>query len=315
MFSISAWVAIFILSLIVLIRASGFFTNSAEKIGIHFGVPPFIVGVTIVSIGTSLPELVSSVFSVQRGASEIVIGNVVGSNITNIFLVLGVVAIVGERLKISYDLIHVDLPLLVGSAFLLTITVWDRVFSLPEALLSIAGYILYAHYTVHLEREQEHPTLKKDQGKKRLDHKLLVVLVVSVFFVYVGAKYTVESIIKLSEFLDVGKEVIAASAVALGTSLPELMVSATAAKQGKPELAIGNVLGSNIFNAFTVMGVSAMFGSLVIPTSITGFALPLMLGATLLYVFITQDRQITKWEGGLLVIFYIFYIGKLFNKL
>jgi cation:H+ antiporter len=315
MFSISTWVAIFILSLIVLIRASGFFTNSAEKIGIHFGVPPFIVGVTIVSVGTSLPELVSSVFSVQRGASEIVIGNVVGSNITNIFLVLGVVAIVGERLKISYDLVHVDLPLLVGSAFLLTITVWDRVFSLPEALLSIAGYILYAHYTVHLERVNEHSTLKKNQDKKRLDRKLLVVLVVSAVFIYVGAKYTVESIIKLSEFLNVGKEIIAASAVALGTSLPELMVSATAAKQGKPELAIGNVLGSNIFNAFAVMGVSAMFGSLIIPTSITGFALPLMLGATLLYVFITQDRQITKWEGGLLVIFYIFYIGKLFNKL
>jgi cation:H+ antiporter len=93
------------------------------------------------------------------------------------------------------------------------------------------------------------------------------------------------------------------------------MVSATAAKQGKPELAIGNVLGSNIFNAFAVMGVSAMFGPLVIPASITGFTLPLMLGATLLYVFITQDRQITKWEGGLLVIFYVFYIGKLFNKL
>jgi cation:H+ antiporter len=287
------WIAIFIFSLIILIRASGFFTESAEK----------------------LPELVSSVFSVQQGASEIVIGNVLGSNITNIFLVLGVVAILGERMKITYELIHVDLPLLVGSAFLLAMTVWDRVFSLPEAFLCLAGYSLYALYTVHLEREHEHPALKKEQEKKRLDRKTLFVLFVSAFFIYLGAKYTVESIIKLSEFLSIGKEVIAASAVALGTSLPELMVSATAAKQGKPELAIGNVLGSNIFNAFAVMGVSAMFGPLVIPASITGFTLPLMLGATLLYVFITQDRQITKWEGGLLVIFYVFYIGKLFNKL
>jgi cation:H+ antiporter len=229
--------------------------------------------------------------------------------------VLGVVAIVGGRLKITHELIHVDLPLLVGSAFLLAMTIWDRVFSLPEAILCLAGYSLYTLYTLNLERTHEHPTLKKEQEKKELKQRTLIILVVSAFFIYLGAKYTVESIIKLSEFLSIGKEVIAASAVALGTSLPELMVSATAAKAGKPELAIGNVLGSNIFNAFAVMGISAMFGPLVIPASITGFALPLMLGATLLYVFITQDRQITKWEGGLLIIFYVFYVGKLFNKL
>ncbi|MFQ5887680.1 MAG: sodium:calcium antiporter [Candidatus Hydrothermarchaeales archaeon] len=99
----------------------------------------------------------------------------------------------------------------------------------------------------------------------------------------------------------------------MGTSLPELTVSITAARVGKPEIAIGNVLGSNIFNSLAVMGISALFGTLLIPQSILTFALPLMLIATLLYLFITQDRQITKWEGWLLLLFYLFFIGKILN--
>jgi cation:H+ antiporter len=305
------WIALFVISLFVLIKASGLFTSSAEKIGMFFGIPHFIVGVTVVSIGTSLPELVSSIVAVYQNSSEIVVGNVVGSNITNIFLVLGVVSIVGKKLEIDYELIHVDLPLFVGSAFLLAVTVWDGVFTTVEAVLSIAGFILYTLYLLNVEKM--HDPSDTENKSRGLEPKTLIVLVLSSFFIFIGAKYTVESIIKISAILGIGKEIIAASAVALGTSLPELMVSATAAKAGNPELAIGNVLGSNIFNAFAVMGVSAMFGTLIIPTGIIAFAMPLMLMATLLYVFITQDKQITQWEGGLLVIFYILFIGKLFN--
>jgi cation:H+ antiporter len=311
MSSISTWVALFLISLIVLIKASGFFTSSAEKIGIFLGIPHFIVGVTVVSIGTSLPELVSSVVAVYQNSSEIVVGNVVGSNITNIFLVLGVVAIVGKKLEIDYELIHVDLPLFVGSAFLLAVTVWDGVFTPVEAVLSIAGFILYTLYLLNVERKHDHSVTESKSGK--LESRTFIVLILSAFFIFLGARYTVESIIKISVILGIGKEIIAASAVALGTSLPELMVSATAAKAGNPELAIGNVLGSNIFNAFAVMGVSGLVGTLMIPTGIIAFAMPMMLIATLLYVFMTQDKQITQWEGGLLVIFYILFIGKLFN--
>ncbi|MFV2040916.1 MAG: calcium/sodium antiporter [Candidatus Hydrothermarchaeales archaeon] len=306
-------ILIFIFSLAVLIKASSQFTKSAEKIGIYLGMPSFIVGVTIVSIGTSLPELVSSIVSVLSGSSEIVVGNVVGSNITNIFLVLGVVGVVGGKLHIEYELIHVDLPLFVGSSFLLSLMLWDRVFSPAEAVLSLMGFVLYMHYTLNVEREMEHPEAEVSvkKIKKGLEPTTVAILVLSAAFIYLGAKYTVESIITLSEEFNLGKEIIAASAVALGTSLPELMVSVTAAREGRPELAIGNVLGSNIFNSFAVMGISAFFGTLIIPENIVTFALPLMFLATLLYVFITQDKQITKWEGGLLVIFYIYFIGKI----
>lgn len=157
----------------------------------------------------------------------------------------------------------------------------------------------------------------KEELKKRrkLDWKTLTILIVSAFFIYLGAEYTIESVIKLSKILNIGKEIIAISAVALGTSLPELMVTVSAARKGKPEIAVGNVLGSNIFNALAVMGMPAFFGTLIIPHSILTFGLPMMLVATLLYFFMTQDKEITKWEGWMLIIFYVFFIGKVFNLL
>ncbi|ODS35692.1 conjugal transfer protein TraR [Candidatus Altiarchaeales archaeon WOR_SM1_SCG] len=313
------WSAVFIVSLSVLIKASDSFTDAAERIGLTFGIPAFIVGVTIVSVGTSLPELISSIFAVLRDSSEIVVGNVVGSNIANIFLILGIAAIFGKKLKVTYELVHVDLPILVGSAFLFAIAIWDGVFNLIEALLFIAGLVIYLSYIISTEKHHRDVEIRKEMKEKLQKRKIeseqrnLSILVVSALFIYVGANYIVESVINLSEILNIGKEIIAASVIALGTSLPELMVSVTAARKGKPEIAVGNVLGSNIFNTFAVMGIPALIGTLIIPESILTFGLPVMLMATLLYFFMAQDREITKWEGYLLLIFYIFFIGKLFE--
>ena len=317
MIDLLLWIGLFIVSLVVLIKASGYFTDSAEKIGIFFGIPAFIVGVTIVSIGTSLPELVSSIFAVLRNSPEIVAGNVVGSNIANILLVLGIAAIVGKKLKITYELRHVDMPFLVGSAFLLMVTIWDGLFTLPEALLCIATLIVYLLYTINTEKKHKDVEIKKEMKgelkKKKLEWKIYIILLLSGFFIYIGAKYTVESVIKLSGMLNIGTEIIAVSAVALGTSLPELMVTIVAARKGKPEIAVGNILGSNIFNTFAVMGIPALIGTLVIPSTILTFGLPIMLIATLLFFFVTLEKEITNWEGWMLLIFYVFFIGKLFN--
>ena len=312
------WIVIFVASLFVLIKASDYFTDSAEKIGLFFGLPAFIVGVTIVAVGTSLPELVSSIFAVLRGSSEIVVGNVVGSNIANIFLILGIAAIVGKKLKITYELVTVDLPILVGSAFLFAMMICDGIFTLPEALLLILGIVIYFLYTINSEKEYKDAEIKKEmkkelRGKKKLEVKTIAAIIISAFFIFVGAKYTIESVIKLSEIFNLGKEIIAVSVVALGTSLPELAVSITAVRKGKPEIAVGNILGSNIFNTFVVMGVPALFGVLIIPQSILSFGLPMMLIATLLFFFITQEKEVTKWEGYILLLFYIFFIGKLFG--
>lgn len=311
------WTIIFLASLFVLIKSSDYFLDSVEAIGLSLGIPSFILGATFVAFGTSLPELTSSILAVLKDSSEIVAGNVIGSNITNIFLVLGVAAVVGKKLIVGYELIHIDLPLLMGSVFLLAVTIWDGIFILPEALFCIAAFSLYFFYVFNGEKRLECLETKKDKDvkirKRNLNWKILLVFILSTFFIYLGAEYIIEAIIRLSAMLNIGKEIIAMSAVALGTSLPEFCVTITAARKGKAEIAVGNILGSNIFNSLGVTGISALFGSLVIPEGILSYGLPILLIGTLLYFFTTQDSEITKWEGWMFIIFYVFFIGKLFN--
>jgi cation:H+ antiporter len=319
MLSLLFWPLVFLTSLAVLAKASDIFTDSAERIGIGFGVSPFIIGVTIISVGTSAPELVSSILAVLKGSPEIVVGNVMGSNVTNVFLILGISSIVGKKMFAGYELANVDLPLFVGSAVLLSLMVWDGVYSLPEALLCLACLLVYLVYAVRAERvaDEVRARFLEEEGivpprKMRLDLLVYLKLILGVFFLYLGANYTIVSVVRLSEMVNLGTEIIAASAIALGTSLPELMVSVRAVAMNKPELAIGNVLGSNIFNALGIMGISALFGTLVIPETITGFVMPMMIVATLLYFVVIWDKEITHWEGWMLLIFYIFFLGKLF---
>lgn len=312
------WTIIFIVSLFVLIKASDYFTNSSERIGLHFGLPPFIVGVTIVAFGTSFPELMTSIFAVLKNSTEIVAANVVGSNITNIFLALGVSAIIAKKLKIKYNIFKMDIPLLIGSAFLLGITIWDGVFTLIEAALFILGIILYFSYIVDSHKKQKRITttleLKRElKNKKELTWKHYLVFVISLFFIYFGAKYTIESVLNISKIMGIATEIIAVGAIALGTSLPELTVTINCAMKKKPGMAIGNIIGSNIFNTFAVMGIPALIKPLIIPKSIIEFALPFMLIATLLFFFVTKDKEITKWEGGILVLFYILFLINLFS--
>ncbi len=306
------------ISLYVLIKSSDFFTDAAEKIGRSFGMPPFVVGVTIVAVGTSLPELLSSIVAVLAGKGEIVIGNVIGSNIANIFLVLGVASVISVRkMKIAFELIHVDIPLLAGSAFLLALTMIDMKFTLFDAVLSLVMFVLYAYYTIKAERKNtDREIMKEMKGELKKVKATWVewtILLVSSIFIYLGAKGTVDAVIRLSNDMGISADVIAVSIVALGTSLPELFVTISAARKGKPEMAVGNVLGSNIFNSTMVIGASGLFGQLIVTKAMLLVGMPVMLCATLLFFFITQDKEITQWEGWLLLVFYVFFIGYLFN--
>ena len=322
---------IFIVSLAVLVKASDFFTGAAEKIGIFFGMDPFIVGVTIVAVGTSLPELVSSILAVLQGASEVVVGNVVGSNIANIFLIIGIAGVIstaspgkerGRELNIEYDLVSVDLPLFVGSAFLLSLAILDQQFSRVESGIFILGYLIYLFYTLDTSKPETIATDSATDGAtvelaadKQPTYllKQIGILVFSSIFIFLGAKYTISSLISLSEILNIGKEIIAVSAVAVGTSLPELIVTINAAMRGNAEIAIGNVLGSNIFNIFMVMGIPGLIGHLSIPESVLFSAVPVLLAGTLLMFFVTQDRKLTSWEGWLFFLFYVWFIATTFN--
>lgn len=317
MLTILPWAIVFIVSLAVLIKASDYFTVAAEKIGLRFGMSPFIIGVTIVAFGTSMPEIITSFIAVLKDSSEIVVGNVVGSNIANIFLVFGLTTIVTKKMTLIHDSMRIDLSFLVGSALLLAATIWDGAFSRLEGLVCLAGIVGYLLYAVKTREKHENPDLEKEieeqAGGEEPHWKAWAVLAASAFGIYLGADYTIESIVKLSGLLDIGKEVIAVSAVAFGTSLPELTVSIKAAKKGKLEIAAGNILGSNVFNALLVMGIPALLGTLVIPRGIIVFGLPMMLLATALYAYMIYDKKIATWEGWVLLSLYVFFIGKSFN--
>jgi len=306
------WTIVFIVSLAVLIKSSDLFIISAEEVGTFFKLPPFVIGVIIIGFGTSLPELVSALVSVTTGASEIVIGNVLGSNITNIFLVVGIAGFIGKEFVVDYDVMKSDVPFLVASVFLLAFMVWDQEFTLGEGILCLVGFVYYLYYTLR-NPEQMHEILELEEHPVRPSLRHWIILLLAPVGIYFGARYTINSVVIISEKLLIAPEVIALSAIALGTSLPELMVTISAARKGKPELTIGNVLGSNIFNTLMVMGAPAMIGTLRIPDSIITFSLPLSLAATLIYIVIVLDHKINRLEGGVLLIFYAFFILRIFG--
>ena len=308
-----SWILILCISLILLIKSSDLFTGSAEDIGLSMRIPAFIIGVTIVSVGTSLPELLTALFAIKAGTSEIVIGNVIGSNVTNIFLGLGILPLIIGYFTITKNLVSVDLPILIGSSFFIAATCFDGVFTRFEALFALAGFFIYIKYAVSEHREYK-KKLEEDQAKThKIKPKTIFILIISCVTLYFSAEYTVKSIIMIAEIINIGTEVITASIVALGTSLPEIMASVVSAKKGNIDIAVGTLLGSNIFNAFAIMGISGLAGTLVIPDNMVRYGIGMLILATLLYFFITLDREITKFEGSLLILFYGLFIGKLFN--
>jgi cation:H+ antiporter len=312
------WAVVFIAALAVLLKSSDYFTDAATKIGLKLGIPAFIVGVTIVAVGTSLPELISSLFAVYSGASEIVIGNVIGSNIANILLILGIVGIFAKKIETEYEILKVDLPIFFASALYIFIVAIDGSINIWEGLIGIIAIITYftfAKSTVkkrNLEQEKETKDEKKELRTEGLGRQFLI-LFISGIFIFLGAKYTVESVIQMSDILNLAKELIALSAVAIGTSLPELMVGIQAARKGNAGMAFGNVLGSNIFNSFAVLGFPALFGTLIVPSSIITFSIPVLIGVSLLYFFTIQDKQLTIWEGIIFILAYILYMAKIFS--
>ncbi len=306
--SIVLWIVVFVFSLALLIKSSDFFVGAAESIGLKAGLSPFITGVLIVGIGTSLPELGSSIAAVTGGATEIVIGNVLGSNITNIFLVLGIAAVIGKEFTIKHDLHKIDIPFLLAITLLIGLMILDGSFSRVEGILTILAFLLYIFYI--LKKGSEKNT---NNNKQKPDFKEILFLVLSPIGIFLGAKYTVDSVIFISAFFGIGSEIIALSAIALGTSLPEVLVTITAAKKGNPELAVGNIIGSNIFNTLAVMGIPSLLTDLTIPPGILVFSMPVSIAAVFIFIFVIIDKKLNSLEGGILLLFYIYFISKLFG--
>ena len=299
-------VLLFVVSLAILVKSSDWFIEGAENIGLGFRISPFIIGVTVVAFGTSLPELAASIAAVLNDSSEIVVGNVVGSNITNILLVISLTVMLGREINLKRNILDTDMPLLVGSALFLLFVLWDARLDKVEAILLLVGLIIFLLSSVGGSKLE-------GVERTKVHYSSYVKLIGGGILVWLSADYTIQAIQNISEIAGINQDIIGLSLVALGTSLPEVFVSITAAKRGNTEIAVGNVIGSNIFNTYAVMGIPGLIGNLEIRPEIVSFHLPFMVAVTLVFLLVIMSKRINQGRGIYaisLLCFFLLYIIK-----
>jgi cation:H+ antiporter len=303
-------IAIFMAALAMLLFAARFFTQAAENIGEWLRFPAFVIGIFIVGIGTSLPELISGILSVRKGVSEIVPANIIGANVSNILLITGIVAVLNRKtIVMTTNYLYIDLHFLIGSFMYFVIINYDGQINFVEAFLGVVIFLIYAIYLIKGEGNTVEDAEKKP--KQAFPVKSLGLLLLSSVGIYFGADYTIESLSQIATMLNIPASLVALTLLSLGTTLPELAVNVAAIRQGKAEMAMGNVLGSSIFNTLVIPTVAAAFGTITVPSDLRLFSLPIMVASGLLFYLLTQDKRISTWEGWLFICLYALFILKL----
>lgn len=313
------WILIFTVSLYVLMKGADWFIASAEKIGFYLGLSPFIIGMTIIAIGTSFPELFTAIAAGVKGVTELIPASVIGSNIANILLIVGIAAVIGGKLTVSKNPIDIELPLLSIGTVILFGVIWpwgeteSVVITRPESMFLVLTYLGYFFYMVMHKKSGGEGANLDYLKQSRVAKKDWFILIGGVICLALGAKFLVDSVIEISEIIGVGIGVISIITVAVGTSLPELVVSVKAALNNKPEIAIGNIFGSNAFNSLIVIGIPGIFTMIQVDDSTFTIGLPLMIMATFLFVTLVILKRIHRWEGIFFLSLYILFIAKLMN--
>lgn len=307
------WVGVFVISLVALVKGADWVLDGAKKIGLALGMSPFVIGVLILGFGTSAPELVSSIAGVLSGATEIPVANVVGSNIANILLIIGFSAVIARgAYAATKNLVDLEIPLLVISTFFFFGVAYDGTVTAIEGMFLLAGFILYLLYNFFGSGEKASDASVSPEDKKvqPLD---IILLLVGFALLILGAKYLVDAVLAISAGIGISVGIITLLAVAIGTSLPELIVSAKAALSGNAEVSLGNIFGSNVFNTLLVVGVPSLIKPLTIdPTTLT-IAIPAMLGATILFAISGLSQRIHVWEGAFYLLLYALFVVKIFG--
>mgnify|MGYP005836851257 CR=1 FL=1 len=304
-------------ALAVLLLAAKVFTASAERVGLALGMSPFAVGVFIVALGTSLPELVSSIIATSGGTSEIVSGNVLGANTANLLFILGVVAASSRRgIQLGEEqYIAIDLNFMVGSAVLLAMSMLDGAVGRLEAVVLVAAYLAYMGYLMTEGRsagaDADFSEVVGDDAKARVQLLDLLVLAAAGSGIYLSANATLDALVTLSARVGMSPAIASLTILSLGTTLPELAVSISAARAGRAEMAVGNILGSCIFNALGVVGVAALVGRVDVPPDLRRLPLPFFVASAALFYLLTQDKRVSRWEGVLFALLYLLLLAEL----
>lgn len=313
-FTLIAGLALLILGAEVLVRG-------AARLSSALGVSPLIVGLTVVAYGTSSAELAACLRSTHAGQRGLAVGIVVGSNIFNVLFVLGFSALF-IPLTVTKRLIRLDVPIMIAVSVLLYLLALDGVIGRWDGLLLLAGIVGYTMFTVlaaSRERSQswlvtEVPAASEIKQSPRRKYSMITqvgFVMVGLVMLVIGARWFVSGAVSLAESLGVSETVIGLTIVAVGTSLPEAATSIVAALRGKPEIAVGNIIGSNIANVLLVMGVTGLVApyGVDVPSSALKFDMPVMIAVAVscLPVFFIGGR-IERWEGGLYLVYYFAFV-------
>ncbi|HRK95080.1 MAG TPA: calcium/sodium antiporter [Rhodospirillales bacterium] len=307
-----------VVGLVLLVVGAELLVRGSVTLARHLGVSPLLIGLTLVGFGTSTPELVASVTGALKDSPGIAVGNVIGSNLCNVLLILGTSALI-YPLATTRRAFKRDGPVLLGASFILLAIAWHGSLSRPVGAIFVAllaGYIVYTYRT-----EKVHPNASGALHSAEAEQVPVLsmswplaaaIAVGGIALLVLGAYLLVDGAIQIARGYGISETIIGLTVVAIGTSLPELATSAVAAFRREADVAIGNVVGSNIYNILGILGVTALVQPIAIPPEIMAVDIWVMLVATVvLVVFALTGLRINRWEGGVLLGGYVAYIAYL----
>nr|WP_298116998.1 calcium/sodium antiporter [uncultured Pseudomonas sp.] len=307
-----------IAGLILLVAGAEVLVRGAAKLAAQFGIPPLIIGLTVVAFGTSAPETAVSVQAALDGKGDLAIGNVVGSNIANVLFILGLTALIAP-LVVSRQLIRLDVPIMIGASLLTFALAWDGSLGKLDGLLLFGGILVYTAFLIVSARRDKSANADDEFTKEfALDEPAkpyawllnAVLIVIGLVLLISGSNFLVEGAVSLARALGLSELVIGLTVVAVGTSLPELATSLLAAIRGERDIAVGNIVGSNIFNLLCVLGLASLVAPqpIAVAANALAFDFPVMIGVAIvcLPIFFSGYR-INRWEGLLFLGYYTAY--------
>ena len=309
-----------ILGFILLIKGADFLVDGASSLAKKFHIPEMIIGLTVVAIGTSMPELVVSVQSALEGHSDIALGNVVGSNLVNMFLILGICAIM-KPLRFKKETKYIENPIMLGVTILLFILckagIEADVISRTEGIVLLLLCIAFIIYNIIMAKranaKQNEEIQNTENTAEKPIWKSILWIVIGVASLKLGGDFVVDNAVEIASFMGISEKLISVTIVAIATSLPELVTSVVATRKGETDMAIGNILGSQIFNIVLILGVSSVLSS--IPYSgIYDRDMWILLGGSsllCLFPFIGKKNEMTANKGIFFVVVYGLYMANL----
>jgi len=306
-----------IAGLVLLFLGAEGLIRGSSNLAIKMGITPLVVGLTVVAFGTSTPELVVSLKAALLGNSSISLGNIVGSNIANIALILGVAALI-RPLDVHAKVIMREIPIMIGISLLLLLLLVDGELGFFDGLIFVVGIVIYTIVNVLMARKEKNPEVD-NEFKEGLKSKLgipvsIFLMIAGLGLLIFGANLFVQSAVAIAKMFNVSDAIIGLTIVAIGTSLPELITSIVAAYKKEADIAIGNVVGSNVFNILGILGITA----LIIPISSVGISyvdlVVMLFAAIILFPLSRTGFSISRWEGAFLLAGYAGYIYYLIPK-